>query len=267
MELGRVELSCVGQAADAGWIHIDLRAYTPECGVPVKQSMTEPGALHSLESEAGPHLGAARAVELLQGRSVLAIVRALIGGALPFTGLLRASGARSATTLQRRLNQMQSCGVVTHHGTLYALSDQGMRLRPLLDALDQFQQQHPVIDPASLLLSLQRRHCMPIMRCLIPGELGFNDLMRAVQTPSATTLSRRLSELESLGLVIKAVQSGMPPRTSYRHSAVGTAFSTVIGHIVLWGEGLPPSLIAAVLGNETRAASQSVRSVESAAEG
>ena len=267
MELGRVELSCVGQAADAGWIHIDLRAYTPECGVPVKQSMTEPGPLHSLESEAGPHLGAARAVELLQGRSVLAIVRALIGGALPFTGLLRASGARSATTLQRRLNQMQSCGVVTHHGTLYALSDQGMRLRPLLDALDQFQQQHPVIDPASLLLSLQRRHCMPIMRCLIPGELGFNDLMRAVQTPSATTLSRRLSELESLGLVIKAVQSGMPPRTSYRHSAVGTAFSTVIGHIVLWGEGLPPSLIAAVLGNETRAASQSVRSVESAAEG
>lgn len=227
--------------------------------------MTEHGPLHSLESEAGPHLGAARAVELLQGRSVLAIVRALIGGPLTFTGLLRASGARSATTLQRRLDQMQSCGVVAH-GTLYALSDQGMRLRPLLDALDQFQWQHPAIDPASLLLSLQQRHCMPIMRCLIPGELGFNDLMRAVQIPSATTLSRRLSELEALGLVIKAVQSSMPLRTSYRHSAVGTAFNTVIGHIVLWGEGLPPSLIAAVLSNETRAASQSVKMGEAVAE-
>ena len=232
--------------------------------------MTEYGALHSLESfvsphaEPGPHLGAARAVELLQGRSVLAVVRALIGGPLPFTGLLRASGARSATTLQRRLDQMQGCGVVARQGTLYGLSDQGMRLRPLLDALEEFQRQHPAIDPASLLLSLQRRHCMPIMRCLIPSELGFNDLMRAVQTPSATTLSRRLSELESLGLVVKAVQSSMPPRTTYRHSAVGTAFNTVIGHIVLWGEGLPPSLIAAVLDSEARAASQSVRSNEGA---
>ena len=223
--------------------------------------MTEHGAPHSLEFEAGPHLGAARAVELLQGRSVLAIVRALIGGPLPFTALLRASAARSATTLQRRLKQLQCCGVVERQGTLYVLSDQGMRLRPLLDALEQFQRQHPAIDPASLLLSLQRKHCMPIMRCLIPGELGFNDLMRAVRTPSATTLSRRLSELEALGLVVKAVQSSMPPRTSYRHSAVGTAFNTVIGHIVLWGEGLSPSLIAAVLSHEARAVTQEVRAV------
>ena len=102
---------------------------------------------------------------------------------------------------------------------------------------------------------------MPIMRCLIPGELGFNDLMRAVKTPSATTLSRRLSELEALGLVIKAVQSSMPPRTSYRHSQVGTAFNTVIGHIVLWGEGLPPGLIAAVLSRETQAAFREVGTV------
>ena len=108
---------------------------------------------------------------------------------------------------------------------------------------------------------------MPIMRCLIPGELGFNDLMRAVQTPSATTLSRRLSELEALGLVIKAAQSNMPLRTSYRHSAVGTAFNTVIGHIVLWGEGLPPSLITVVLSNEARAASQSVKTGAAVAEG
>ncbi len=220
--------------------------------------MTENGALHTLESQASPHLGAAKAVELLQGRSVLAMVRALIGGPLPFTGLLRASGARSATTLHRRLDQMQGCGVVVRRGLLYALSDYGLRLRPLLDALEEFQRQHPAIDPARLLLALQRRYCMPIMRCLIPGELGFNDLMRAVQTPSATTLSRRLSELEALGLVLRAVQSSMPPRTTYRHSAVGTAFNTVIGHIVLWGEGLPPGLIAAVLDHEARAASRVV---------
>ena len=85
--------------------------------------MTEHGPLHSLESEAGPYLGAARAVELLKGRSVLAIVRALIGGGLPFTGMLRPSEARSATSLQRRLNQTQSCGVVARHGTLYVPSD------------------------------------------------------------------------------------------------------------------------------------------------
>ena len=229
----------------------------------MKESMTENGVLHSLEfksleSKAGPHLGAARAVELLQGRSVLAIVRALIGGPLLFTGLLRASGARSATTLQRRLDQMQGCGVVVRRGALYALSELGLRLRPLLDALQQFQRQHPAIDSASLLLSLQRRHCMPIMRSLIPGELGFNDLMRAVRTPSATTLSRRLSELEALGLIVKTVHSTMPPRTTYRHSEVGTAFNAVIGHIVLWGEGLPPELVTQLLSREMQAASQAV---------
>ena len=142
-----------------------------------------------------------------------------------------------------------------------------MWLRPLLDDLDQFQRQHSAIDLDSLLLSLQRRHCMPIMRCLITGELGFNDLMRAVQTPSATILSRRLSELEALGLVIKVAQSNMPLRINYSHSAVGTAFNTVIGHIVLWGEGLPPSLITAVLSDETRGASQTVKTGAAVAEG
>ena len=50
------------------------------------------------------------------------------------------------------------------------------------------------------LADLQRRHAMTAMRGLMTGELGFNDLQRAVRAPSATTLARRLADPERLGL-------------------------------------------------------------------
>lgn len=213
--------------------------------------MTESGALHSLKLRDGQPLGAGAAIRLLQTRSVLGIVRALMPGPLRFLDLMAASRARSATTLQARLRELQGAGVVTHQELLYSLNPQGAALNAVLGALDQFQAAHPGVDSEALLAALQRRHAMPIMRSLIPGELGFNELQRAVGIPSATTLSRRLADLEALGLLHKTVHSAMPPRTTYRHSEVGAGFNTVIGHIVLWGEGLSPDLIGALLDDES----------------
>lgn len=217
--------------------------------------MTASGALQNMEHLAevelsGRPLGAARAIRLLQARAALGVLRALLPGPQRFSAIQRASGARSATTLQLRLSELQAAGVVEHRGLRYQLSPSGQRLDALMTALDQFHAAYPQLDPAALLSALQRRAAMPIMRALIPGELGFNELQRAAQVPSATTLSQRLADLAQLGLIVRTVPPGHPARVLYRHSALGAAFNTVIGHIVLWGEGLSPALIAALLERE-----------------
>ena len=177
---------------------------------------------------------------MLQARYALAVVRLLMPGPQRLVRLFAGSEARSAATLRTRLNELQQAGVITRRHDHYALTSLGQRLDALIVAIDRFHAAHPGVDPARLLAALQRRYAMAIMRALIPGELGFNELQRTTKIPSATTLSRRLTDLEALELLEKTVQSTMPPRTLYRHSPVGTAFNMVIGHIVMWGEGLPP---------------------------
>jgi DNA-binding HxlR family transcriptional regulator len=76
---------------------------------------------------------------------------------------------------------------------------------------------------------------MHIIRCLLTGgELGFNDLRRAVGANPAT-LSERLDYLEHLGLIRKTVHSVMPPKTSYALTEAGVALQGVIDAISSWG--------------------------------
>jgi len=199
--------------------------------------MTESGVLHSLDDVQS--IGAGAAIRLLQSRYALAVIRLLMPGPRRLTHLMVGSAARSTTTLRARLNELQEAGVIRREDDFYALTPLGLRLDALVTAIDRFHAAHPGVDPAGLLAALQRRYAMAIMRALIPGELGFNGLQRATNIPSTTTLARRLTDLEALGLIEKTVRSTMPPRTLYRHSAVGAAFNLVIGHIVLWGEGRP----------------------------
>jgi len=73
-----------------------------------------------------------------------------------------------------------------------------------------------------------------IRRLLTNGELGFNDLRRAVGANPAT-LSERLDYLEQLGLIRKTVHSVMPPKTSYALTEAGVALQGVIEAISTWG--------------------------------
>ena len=81
---------------------------------------------------------------------------------------------------------------------------------------------------------------MHIVRALLPGPLGFNELGRAVGGCNPATLKARLDGLVALGLITRTVQSTMPPRTSYALTDSGVGLQHVIDAIDDWArENLP----------------------------
>lgn len=89
----------------------------------------------------------------------------------------------------------------------------------------------PVYDAISV---LQEKWTLHIVRALLPGPLGFNELGRAVGGCNPATLKARLDHLEGLEIVQRKVHSYMPPRTSYELTAAGEALQRVIDAIDTW---------------------------------
>ncbi len=83
---------------------------------------------------------------------------------------------------------------------------------------------------------LQEKWVLLIVRVLLSGPQGFNDMARNTGDVNSTTLAQRLARLEKAGLVIKTVQSVMPPKTSYELTAAGLALKPVIESIERWSE-------------------------------
>lgn len=81
---------------------------------------------------------------------------------------------------------------------------------------------------------LQEKWVMHIIRVLLEGPHGFNQLGRAVGGVNTTTLSQRLERLERLGIVNKTVESTMPPRSRYELSAAGLELQRVIEAVDAW---------------------------------
>ena len=81
---------------------------------------------------------------------------------------------------------------------------------------------------------LQEKWVLHIVRSLLDGPRGFNDLSRAVGGCNPSTLAQRLDHLERLGLLTKAVHSTMPPRTSYALTGAGVALQDVVQAIDGW---------------------------------
>ena len=89
----------------------------------------------------------------------------------------------------------------------------------------------PVHDSIDL---LQEKWVLHIVRALLDGPRGFNDLSRAVGGVNTTTLAARLERLEREGIVSKTVESTMPPRTRYELTEGGVALQAVIDAIGEW---------------------------------
>ena len=89
----------------------------------------------------------------------------------------------------------------------------------------------PVYDSIQL---LQEKWVLHIVRALLDKPHGFNELARAVGGVNTTTLSARLDHLERTGIVVKTVESTMPPRSRYELSEAGTALHDVIDAIDGW---------------------------------
>ena len=83
---------------------------------------------------------------------------------------------------------------------------------------------------------LQEKWVLLIVRVLLAGPVGFNDMARNAGDVNSTTLAQRLATLEKAGMVKKTVQSVMPPKTSYELTDVGLALKPVIESIERWSE-------------------------------
>ena len=73
---------------------------------------------------------------------------------------------------------------------------------------------------------LQEKWVLHIVRALLDGSKGFNELGRGIGGANPRTLSQRLDRLERLGIVEKRVHSTMPPRTEYGLTRAGAERSS-----------------------------------------
>jgi DNA-binding HxlR family transcriptional regulator len=81
---------------------------------------------------------------------------------------------------------------------------------------------------------LQEKWTLFIVRALLNGSKGFNELRREIGGCNPTTLSERLETLERHGVITKTVLSAMPPRTEYALTESGVALQRVILEIDAW---------------------------------
>jgi DNA-binding HxlR family transcriptional regulator len=82
---------------------------------------------------------------------------------------------------------------------------------------------------------LQEKWVLHIVRALLDGPRGFNELGRDIGGCNPTTLAQRLERLERVGVIDKTVCSVMPPKSSYRLTESGMALQGVIDAIHDWG--------------------------------
>ena len=82
---------------------------------------------------------------------------------------------------------------------------------------------------------LQEKWTLHIIRELLKGPLGFNELSRAVGGVNSNTLAQRLEHLEKLAVISKTIVSTMPPKTSYELTQAGVELSSVTTAIETWG--------------------------------
>lgn len=76
--------------------------------------------------------------------------------------------------------------------------------------------------------ALGRKWGVHVLRQLAESPLRFNELRRALDGPTAKTLSARLTELRCAGLVERHVEATSPPVTRYELAPAGERFVRVL---------------------------------------
>src|SRR4051812_5605521 len=75
-----------------------------------------------------------------------------------------------------------------------------------------------------------------IIRALMDGPCRFNELLSIVERVSDRVLTERLRELESAGLVERAVYPESPVRIEYSLSEKGRAMESVLNAVQAWAD-------------------------------
>jgi DNA-binding HxlR family transcriptional regulator len=82
---------------------------------------------------------------------------------------------------------------------------------------------------------LCKRWTVLIIRELLSGSTGFNEINRGVPLISRTLLSKRLTELVNIGLVSRT-DAGKGVKTNYRPTEAGQALGPVLRTMAVWGQ-------------------------------
>lgn len=81
-----------------------------------------------------------------------------------------------------------------------------------------------------------RRWTGAIVRSMLAGATRFSDIVAAVPGLSDRLLSERLRELESEGIVQRAVTPSIPVRVEYTLTEKGRALASVVRAVANWAE-------------------------------
>ncbi len=100
------------------------------------------------------------------------------------------------------------------------------------------QEQHGTFCPVYRAIGvLQEKWVLHIVRSLLDGPKGFNELARAVGGCNSATLTQRLEGMEQLGIISKATDQetqGKLARSIYALTPAGQELHNVIGAISEW---------------------------------
>lgn len=131
----------------------------------------------------------AKAMELLDERWTLLIVRELLAGSERFNEVRRGVPRMSPTLLSKRLNQLVRAGVLTKKDDRYVLTPAGEELRPVVEALavcgvrwiGELGDQD--LDPQLLLWDMRRN--------IVPGAIPTHRTVILFAFPDVPTRGRR----------------------------------------------------------------------------
>lgn len=77
---------------------------------------------------------------------------------------------------------------------------------------------------------------MLIIRDLLKRTMRFSELQRSLAGISPRTLSLRMSQLESDGIVNKKIYAVVPPKTEYSLTKKGKSLAAILGQMIEWGD-------------------------------
>lgn len=83
-----------------------------------------------------------------------------------------------------------------------------------------------------------------IVRELLHGPARFTELRRALPGISAHTLTHRLRQFETHGIVTRHSYPEVPPRVVYELTDVGRRLEPVLAAMNTWGRNAPVSVLA-----------------------
>ena len=82
---------------------------------------------------------------------------------------------------------------------------------------------------------LQGKWTFLILRDLFDGTKRFGELRKSLHGISPKTLSERLKELETKGVINRKAYATVPPTVEYRLTEKGKSLKSVIKEMKLWG--------------------------------